>query len=131
MIRKKAIKQSVAIKAAPHEVYEALMDSKQHAKFTGALAKISYKVGGKIMAYDGYISGKNLDLKKNKKIVQAWTTSEWPKGHFSKVIFVLKEIKGATRLTFTHTGVPAEHASSISQGWKDYYWKPLKKFLER
>jgi hypothetical protein len=30
----KTIRQSVAIKARPHEVYKALMDSTKHAQFT-------------------------------------------------------------------------------------------------
>lgn len=37
----KTIRQSVALKASPQEVYEAFMDSRQHARFTGAPAKIS------------------------------------------------------------------------------------------
>ena len=31
----KTVKQTVTFKASPHDVYEALMDSKKHAKFTG------------------------------------------------------------------------------------------------
>ena len=47
----KLIRQSVTFKASPHEVYEALMDSRKHAKFTHGGAKISRKVGGEIMAF--------------------------------------------------------------------------------
>ena len=51
----KLIRQTVTFKATPHEVYEALMDSRKHAKFTGDQANISRKVGGKISAYGDYI----------------------------------------------------------------------------
>lgn len=34
-------------KATPHEVYEALMDSRTHGRLTGGPARISRKVGGR------------------------------------------------------------------------------------
>ena len=115
-INTKTIKQRVIFKANPHEVYELLMDSKKHAEFTGAEAKISRKVGGKFSAYDGYITGINLELIKNKKIVQAWTCTDWPKGHYSKATFSLIKVKDGTKLTFTQSEVPESNYKEINQG---------------
>ena len=42
----KTIRQTVQFGARPEDVYDALMDPKKHAKFTGAKATISRKVGG-------------------------------------------------------------------------------------
>ena len=103
----KTVKQTVTFKASPHDIYEALMDSKKHAKFTGDKASISQKVGGKFSVFDGYAEGTNLELMPDNKIVQTWRASDWPEGHYSKVTFLLKEITGGTRLTLTQTGVPA------------------------
>src|SRR3989442_14487615 len=58
----KTIRQSVTVKASPKVVYAALMDSKTHARFTEAKAVVSRRVGGSFTAYDGYASGKNLEL---------------------------------------------------------------------
>lgn len=127
----KTIRQSVTIKATPHEVYEALMDSRKHSKFTEAKASISRKMGGKFKAYGDYISGVNLELVPDKKIVQSWRGSDWPKGHYSKVTFSLKRVKGGTRLTFRQSGLPEKYYKDISQGWRDYYWKPMKEMLEK
>jgi activator of HSP90 ATPase len=127
----RTIKQSVTIKASPHDVYEALMDSKKHANFTGGKAIISRKIGGKFTAYDGYAGGINLELVPDKKIVQTWRASDWPEGHYSQVTFALKTIAGGTRLAFTQTDVPVEFADDVSQGWRDYYWAPLKEMLEK
>jgi activator of HSP90 ATPase len=127
----KDVKQTVTFKAAPHEVYEALMDSKKHSKFTGDKASISRKVGGKFSAFDGYSEGTNLELEPDKKIVQTWRASDWPEGHFSKATFSFKEIPGGTRLTFTQTGIPAKQYDDIAQGWRDYYWAPMKEMLEK
>ncbi|MGO9139449.1 MAG: hypothetical protein ACLP9S_16040 [Syntrophales bacterium] len=53
------IRQSVTFKVKSHDVYEALMDSRKHAKFSGEKASISRKGGGKFTCYGGYIAGIN------------------------------------------------------------------------
>ena len=75
-MKTRTIRQTVAFKATPHEVFEALMDSKKHSEFTGGKAKISRNVSGKFTAYDGYAEGTNLELVKDKKIVQTWRASD-------------------------------------------------------
>ena len=130
-VKIKTIRQSILFKASPHDVYEALMDSRRHAAFTESKARISRKVGGKISAYDGYIDGKNLQLVKDKKIVQSWHSSEWPDGHYSTAVFSLKKVKGGTRLTFVQTGVPIEHYNAINKGWHEHYWERMKKMFEK
>ncbi|MHB8104164.1 MAG: SRPBCC domain-containing protein [Dehalococcoidales bacterium] len=127
----KTIKQTVIIKAKPHDVYEALMDAKKHAKFTGGKAVISREVGGKFKAFDGYAEGVNLELVPDKKIVQSWRADDWPEGHYSKATFALKAVTGGTELTFTQTDLPEEFADDVAQGWRDYYWAPMKEMLEK
>ena len=122
--------ETVTFKAAPHDVYEALMDSKKHAAFTGAAADISREVGGKFTAWDGYITGTNLELVPDSKIVQDWRASDWPEGTASEVTFLLESAPEGARLTFTHKGIPADFCDDIIQGWQDYYWEPLKMMLE-
>jgi activator of HSP90 ATPase len=123
------IRQTVTFKAAPHDVYEALMDSRKHAAFTGDSAKISRKVGGAITAYGEYVTGRNVELVLDKKIVQAWHAADWPDGHESTVTFILKRVPGGTRLSFSHRDVPENDVEAIRQGWKDNYGEPMKIFL--
>jgi activator of HSP90 ATPase len=127
----KAIKQTVTFKTTPHAIYEALMDEKKHATFTGGEAKISRKAGGKFSIYGGDIEGKNLELITDQKIVQSWRYSDWPEGHYSTATFTLEPIEKGTRLTFSQTDVPDDKYEDIKQGWKDYYWGPMKEMLEK
>jgi activator of HSP90 ATPase len=127
----KTIRQKVTFKTEPHEVYEALMDSKKHAAFTGGEARISRQVGGKFSIYGGDIEGKNLELVPDQKIMQSWRYSDWEEGHYSTATFALEKVEKGTRLIFTQTDVPDEHYEDIKQGWKDYYWQPLKEMLEK
>lgn len=130
-MKTKNLKQSVMFKAKPSEIYSALMESKKHAKFSGAAAKISAKVGGKFTAYDGYINGENLELVKDKKVVQTWHAASWPEGYYSKVTYSLKPFQGGAKLSFSHTGIPDTAYESIKSGWYEHYWNPIKKMLEK
>ncbi len=130
-MKTKAIRQSVTFKTSPHVIYEMLMDSRKHARFTGEKASISRKIGGKFTAYAGYINGVNLNLVRDKTIVQSWRGSDWPEGHYSKVTFSLEKVKGGTRLTFRQSGVPEDFYKDINQGWRDYYWKPMQEMAEK
>ncbi len=106
------------------------MDSKKHSAFTGDKAVISREIKGKISAYDGWIEGENIRLKENAEIVQKWRGADWPAGVWSVATFKLKTTKdGGTELTFTHIGVPEEFAEDIEEGWKEYYWKKIKRYL--
>jgi len=127
----KTIKQSVIFKASPHDVYEALIDAKKHAAFTGGKAAISRKVGGKFTVFDGYATGVNKELEQDKKIVQNWRADDWPEGVFSEVTFALAKVEGGTKLTFTQTGVPEDQFDDVARGWKEYYWGPMKQMLDK
>ncbi len=125
------IRQTVSFDAPPHAVFEALMDSKKHAAFTGQAASISRKVGGKMTAGDGYIEGKNLRIEKDKVIVQTWRTTDFKEGDpDSQVMFHFSKKGEGTRLMFVHSKVPDRLAEEFRQGWIDFYWVPLKTYLE-
>ena len=126
----KTIRQTATFTASPHEVYEILMDARKHAGLTGGKARISREIGGAFSIYDGEIEGKNLELVPDRKIVQSWRYSDWPKGHYSTATFELEKIEKGTRLKFTQTDVPDDKYEEIKQGWKDYYWQPMKEMLE-
>ena len=126
------IEQKVFFKAAPDDVYDALLDPKKHADFTGSPATTSAKKGATFTAWGGYISGKNLELVKGKKIVQDWKTTEWPDGYpASRLEFTLTPKKGGTELDMMHSKVPAEQVADYSSGWKSSYWEPLKEYLAK
>lgn len=94
---------------------------------------MSREIGGAFSAYNGGLHGTNIDLIQDRRIVQAWRAEEdsWPLDYFSTVVFELIEQDGKTKIKFTQTNIPEEYYDSISQGWYDYYWNPMKEFLEK
>lgn len=130
-MKTKTIRQEATIPARPEEVYNAFMDPVHHAEFTGEEASGSSKVGKEFHAYSGYISAKNLELEPGKKIVQEWTTSEWPEGAPPSVLTItFKAVKEGTRLTMVHSNVPEEQSNDYAAGWKEHYWTKLESYFE-
>jgi activator of HSP90 ATPase len=130
-MKTQTIRQIVHFKVPSREVYETLIHSKKHAKFTGSEARISRKVGGTFTVFDGYATGKNVELVEGKKIVQTWRAEDWESGHYSIVTFRIDPAPGGSKLTFTQKEVPASQYEAIQQGWRDFYWTPMKEMLEK
>jgi activator of HSP90 ATPase len=128
----KTLQQKITIQASPHEVYEALMDTKKFITFTGDHAHINRGVGGVFTAFNGYVKGKNMELVPDEKIVQEWQADEegWPKDHFSIITIVLTPSNEGTQLDFIQDKLPQPCAEDIAKVWEDDYWAPLKQYLE-
>lgn len=119
----------VTINAPAAKVYKALLDSAQHAAFTGAPAEISTTEGGAFSAHGGMVHGRNIALIPNSRIIQAWRIKNWPEGVFSIARFELSEEGGKTRLVFDQAGIPDDALAHIDGGWKTMYWEPLNQYL--
>lgn len=127
----KTITQKITFKnTTPEVLYNLYMNAKLHLKATGAPVKISEKVGADFSAYDGYCRGKNLQLIKNKLIVQSWRASDWNENDVDSTFILLFEQKGKdVVVTMVHANVPDNQAKALAGGWNDFYWTPWKNYL--
>jgi len=124
-----SIHQEVDFAASPHQLYEALLDSKKFSAFSGRAAEIKREPGGAFSLFDGHIVGRNLELVPDKRIVQAWRVVDWPEGVYSIVRFELKAQGSGTQLVFDHIGFPPGLRDHLAEGWEGHYWSLLKKAL--
>jgi activator of HSP90 ATPase len=136
-----SIHQETAFKANRKLVYEALTDSKQFDKviqLSGVMkamhlgdkpSEISREVGGAFTLFGGYITGRQVELVPNERIVQAWRTGRWAPGVYSIAKFELVEQDSGTKIVFDHTGFPKGEAEVLAAGWKAHYWEPIAKLL--
>jgi activator of HSP90 ATPase len=107
-------------------IYRDWMSSKGHTLFTGGAAKIDPTIGGKHSAWDGYIWGENLELEIGKRIVQSWTTSNFPDGaEPSKIEVKLETVPEGCKLTLIHTNLPEGQGKEYEQGWQEHYFTPM------
>ncbi len=117
----------------PQTIYDAWLDSDRHTWMTGAEATISAEVGEVFSAWDGYITGKNIELEPAKKIVQLWRTTEFPADAPDATLTIelapTKDGHG-TILTLTHEGTPKDQEADYRTGWYEHYFEPMQEYFE-
>ena len=120
------------IPASPKAIYQAWLDSRRHSAMTGGKATQSTRVGAAVSAWNGYISGTNLALTRDKKIVQSWRTTQFTGDHADSTITVtLTPVKAGTRVTLRHSRVPDGQTSYQKGGWQSHYFEPMKTYFGR
>lgn len=128
------MKESIVLKETfetnPSEIYNAWLDSDLHSDMTGGEASCSTKVGDSFSAWDGYITGQNVELIQDQKIVQKWRTSEFDDSDEDSILTIeLNQLtNGKAELTLTHTNIP-EGQTQYEQGWRDHYFIPMQSYF--
>lgn len=113
----------------PSFLYKAWLDSDLHGQMTGGQAQCSNTVGDIYSTWDGYITGKNLELVENKKIVQTWRTTEFDATDEDSILSIeFIKIQNGTELILTHTHIP-QGQTQYKQGWLEHYFAPMKEFI--
>jgi activator of HSP90 ATPase len=136
-----SIHQEPAFQASRKRVYDLLLTAREFdnvvrlsdaAKSMGLQitpATISSTPGGAFSLFGGYITGRQIELTANERIVQAWRTASWPSGVYSIVTITLVNQDGGTKIVFDHAGFPAGQAEHLAEGWHVNYWQPMTKVL--
>jgi activator of HSP90 ATPase len=127
------ITQKVIIpKASPKQVYEAYVDPKIHSEFTDSKVTGKPVIGGKFTAWDGYISGKFLELEEGKKVVQEWSSTDFPEGASpSRLELTFFAVPKGTEIVMVHSNVPKDQEAETAEGWIEFYWEPLKEYFKK
>jgi uncharacterized protein YndB with AHSA1/START domain len=125
-------KLTTTIPASAQEIYDAWLDSLTHTEMTGAEALQSDELGADVEAWDGYISGRNLELVPGERIVQTWRTTEFTDEHEDSIITVtLEETADGTLLTLAHANVPSDQKSYEQGGWQTHYFEPMQQYFAK
>lgn len=139
-----AIHHEILVQGRPERVYAALADARQFDKIidlsgirqstmlpadANKPTQISPEAGTAFTLFGGFITGRQIELVPNVRIVQAWRAMMWGPGVFSIAKFELLKQGAATKLVFDHTGFPKGAGKGLAAGWHKNYWEPLKKLL--
>lgn len=124
----KTFQKDYIIKAPPEEVYTALTNPFTIELWTGYPAVMEEKEGIEFSMWDGDIQGRNIQLEKNRKIVQEWYFGdEYPPSTVTILLF--KHNKG-TKARVIHEHIPDEAYENMREGWNDNYFGNLKRFFD-
>jgi len=125
-----SFKVSTVLPASAERIYEAWLNSNEHAAFIGSSAEIDATVGGRFSMWDGYIEGVNEKLEPNHRIVQSWRTTEFPPDSpDSRLEIVLEEGDAGTRLTLYHTELPEGQGKQYREGWEEHYLERMREYF--
>jgi activator of HSP90 ATPase len=127
----RSIHQEVDLAASPSRVYGILLDEKLFSAFTGASAQIDSAPGGAFSLFQGHppllgVTGRNIEVVPNQRIVQAWRAGEWAAGVYSIVRFEITAKDQGTLILFDQAGIAPIPPPAA---WSKMYWDPLKKYL--
>ena len=118
--------------ATAEQVCSAWLDSAEHSAFTGSPAVIARDGEKLFTAWDGYISGRTLQVEPPNRILQSWRTTEFPSGSpDSRLEILLEDVDEGVRLILVHTGIPSGQGENYLQGWEDYYFQPMRAYFSR
>jgi activator of HSP90 ATPase len=137
-----SIHQEPVFTANRQRVYAALTEPRQFDRIielSGVMktmtqlkmkpSQISQHPGGPFALFGGYITGRQLVLKRGQLLVQAWRAGSWPPDVYSIARFELAEHESGSTILFDHRGFPDDAAESLAAGWQAHYWDPIQKLL--
>jgi uncharacterized protein YndB with AHSA1/START domain len=134
------IHHQVVIDAYPREVYEVLADAAALSALSGRSGTAGPGEGQEFTAFDGHVTGRQVELVPGTRIVQAWRLAEWEPGAYTLVCFTLtaepagRPGAGPTLLVIDQHGEPAgadtlgchpTWRDHLNEGWPAFYLTPL------
>ncbi|HEX4446395.1 MAG TPA: SRPBCC domain-containing protein [Polyangiaceae bacterium] len=121
------IHQEPIFTAPPSRIYEAL--TAKFAEASGAPTTGESTEGASFSAFGGFVTGRILELVKDRRVVQAWRAKSWPEGLYSVVRFELQPEGKGTKVVFDHTGFPDEEKEHLAGGWQSNYWEKIARYV--
>ena len=126
-------KLTAIIPASPQEIYDAWLDSLAHSEMTGSEAILSDEIGAEVSAWDGYITGRNIELLPGERIVQSWRTTEFADEHEDSIItLTLEDVDWVGPRSLSCTAMCRRSRRATKQGgWQQYYFEPMKAYFAK
>ena len=63
-------------------------------------------------------------------IVQRWRSMKFRKRDLDSILILTFNKKGkGCRLDLVHVNVPTHDHKGVTEGWRKYYWEPIRRYL--
>ena len=113
-----------------NQIYNAWMDSAEHSAFTGSPAQVDIDSQRRFTAWDGYISGRTLEVEPYHRILQSWRTTEFPESSpDSRLEILIKNEENGAQITLLHSNIPSGQGQNYRSGWEEYYFEPMQRYF--
>ena len=117
---------------SPHTVYSLMTDSQTCSRLTKTKCDIGRGIGTNVSLLDGTLTGKNVDLVTDVKVVQQlqFTIEGWPTGHYSTLTLEISRVAGGTTIVHTQENVPVCNFRQVVDLWDKSFWKKMQRWTE-
>ena len=120
-----SIHHEVTLEAAPERIYELLTNGAKFGEVTGRPGRGGGSAGSAFYLFDDWLEGRQIELVRNERIVQAWRFMDWDPGVYSIVRFTLSPDGTGTRLVMDQIGVPQDFHEHVKTNWSEFYFRPF------
>lgn len=125
------VKQIFNITAPTRRVWRALTDASIIEQWGAGPAKMDARVGGEFSLWDGGVHGTTTEIVPEKLLRQDWYGDDNPDRKYDVTFsFDFDDYRGDTVVTVEHEASDDDQ-QSMSDGWREYYFEPIKKLLEK
>lgn len=119
---------TLTIAADSEDVFAALTNPFQIELWSGYPADMKAEEGYVFSLWEGDITGVNLEVVPNHRLVQEWFFGEQAAPSIARMD--LKKDGACTKIVLKHTHIPEEVYEEITEGWREYYLGAIKGMLE-
>jgi len=129
IVTMKQIERTYIINAPVEKVWQALTNAEVAEQWGATSARIDAREGGEYSFWDGDIHGTFTKLIPNKLIEQDWYGHDNPTWKYN-VTFTFEGDDKVTNVCMVYSGDILDEQKDMAD-WRDYYFDPIKKLLER
>jgi activator of HSP90 ATPase len=111
----------------PERIYELLTDGARLSTLANRRGRGGAAEGAWFSLFGDLLEGRQIELVRDERVVQAWRLAEWEAGIYSIVRFSLIPEAGGTRLVVDQDSYPNESGDVLANSWCAFYFEPMAK----
>ena len=123
----KTFSKTFRINTEPSDVYAALTNPATIALWSGYPAVMAPEPGTEFSLWGGDITGLNLEIVTDRKVVQEWYFGDRPEKSIVTITIVPERDNSV--VTVEQTNIPDDDFPEIAEGWREYYIGAIIRFF--
>jgi activator of HSP90 ATPase len=122
-----AIHLEATFRVPAERIYELLTDGARFSTLVNRRGRGGAAEGAWFSLFGDQLEGRQIELIRPERVVQAWRLSEWEQGVYSIVRFTLTQEGAGTRVVVDQDGYPANFHDALASNWRPMYFEPMAK----
>jgi activator of HSP90 ATPase len=125
------IHQEATFPVPPERIYALLTDGARLSMLVGRRGRGGSAEGAWFSLFGDRLEGRQIELLRYERVVQAWRLPDWEPGVYAIVRFTLTPEGTGTRVMVDQDGYPAGSHDVLANNWRSFYFEPMAKEFSR